>query len=192
MEHQGVSMEASGKLHSNYGRSSGVTLIELMIVVAVVAILSAIAAPGFASMRQAAARKTALDTFWHSIFLARSEAIKRNGVIALCRSVDGLTCGAASMDWSSGWIVFENRDHDEPATRDADEPILQVFKPESTIRITSNRTTFSFRPTTQGVVNGTIVFCDQSGRGEAIIISHTGRPRQSARDASNKPLQCTG
>lgn len=184
-------MEALGYVRANYGRSSGVTLIELMVVVAIMAILSAIAAPGFASMQHAAARRTAIDNFWHAIFHARSEAIKRNEVIAICRSADGLTC-SDNVDWSDGWIVFENLDHDEPATRDGSEPVLQIFKSQTGVRITSNRQTFSFRPTTQGAVNGTIVFCDLSGRGEAIIISHTGRPRQSTRDASDKPLQCAG
>lgn len=168
----------------------GFTLIEALIAVAITAILTAVAVPSFATIEQNAARRTALNNFWHSIFLARSESIKRNAVIALCKSADGASCDNTISDWSNGWIVFDNLDHDEPAQRDAGEPVIERFSAMSAVRISSNRQTFSFRPVTQGAVNGTIVFCDTAGHGSAIIISHTGRPRQSSRDASNKPLQC--
>jgi len=172
--------------------SKGYTLIEAMIAVAIVAILSAIAVPSFAAIQENAAKRAALNNFWHAIFLARSEAVKRNSVVSICKSSSGQTCDSAAAEWSGGWIVFENRDHNEPATREADEPVLQVYAGWPTGHITSNRKAFSFRPTTQGAVNGTIVFCGANGHdARAIIISHTGRPRQSSRDADNKPLQCT-
>lgn len=171
----------------------GVTLIELMVSIAILAILASIAAPSFAQLRQNTVRRTAMDDFWHAIFLARSEAIKRNSVTSLCKSADGLHCNNAPGNWADGWLVFENLDHDDPAQRDDGEPTLQRYTPHTGMSITSNRQTFSFRPATQGSVNGTVVFCDARGASEAraIIISHTGRPRQSTRDASNRLLNCS-
>lgn len=170
----------------------GLTLIELMVTLAVLAILLGVAIPSFAEIQQNSARRAAMDDFWHAIFLARSEAIKRNSVVALCKSVDGISCANTATDWAAGWLVFDNLDHDEPAERDASEPVLRVYTAHHNGPITSNRKTFSFRPDTQGSVNGTIVFCDARGpnAARAIIISHTGRPRQSQRDASNRPLSC--
>jgi len=182
-------------LHINrphYRLQEGVTLIELVVSLSIVAILLTIAAPSFAEIQQNTRRRSAVNDYWHAIFLARNEAIKRNSVVSLCKSSTGITCDNASGSWSNGWIVFENLDRDEPAQRDTNEPILRLYDSSDNISIRSNRTTFTFRPITQGAVNGTIVFCDQRGSqsARAIIISHTGRPRQSNVDASNRPLSC--
>jgi type IV fimbrial biogenesis protein FimT len=170
----------------------GFTLIELMITISISAILLSMTVPSFAEMRQNSIRRSALNDYWHAIFLARNEAIKRNSVVVLCKSNDGQTCQPAAANWSSGWLVFDNLDHDEPAQRDDGEPILKTYTTNPRISIKSNRVNFSFRPITQGAVNGTIVFCDKRGPAEAraIIISHTGRPRLSNRDASNRILSC--
>lgn len=91
-------------------------------------------------------------------------------------------------------MVFVNRDSDEPPARDRGEKRLFFYPGWTNGRITSNRVAYSFRPYRQTVVNGTILFCDSRGpeHARAIIISHTGRPRISRRDASNKALRCTG
>lgn len=172
-------------------RSSGVTLIELMISLGVVGILATIAAPGFADLIADSTRTTAVNDLFHALFLARSESIKRGTVVSVCKSTDGLTC-AGQAQWTTGWMVFANDDADEPPVRDRDETVLAVYQGWSRGRITSNRVAYSFRPYNQGVVNGTIVFCDTRGseHARAIIVSHTGRPRIARRDSSNRPLRC--
>jgi type IV fimbrial biogenesis protein FimT len=173
-------------------RTQGMTLIETLATVSVVAILGALVAPSFGNLTLNSERTATVNSFFHALFLARSEAIKRGEVVTVCKSADGSTCLTAGA-WTSGWIVFVNKDHDEVPFRDAGEPILQVYSGWTRGQIISNRPAYSFRPYVQGVVNGTIVFCDSRGSAEAraIIISHTGRPRISQRDASNRPLQCT-
>jgi type IV fimbrial biogenesis protein FimT len=174
-------------------RTRGVTLIELLCAISIAAILSAVAVPELGHMQRAAARRTAVNDFMHAIFLARSKAIMTNGVVSICRSADGIACGDSGSHWQEGWIVFQNTDRDQPAQRDENEPILYQHAAWPGGNITSNRVAFSFRPTSQADVNGTIVFCDAGGKSSdarAIIISHTGRPRTATRDASNKALQC--
>lgn len=172
--------------------SHGVSLLELLTAISVLAILGAIAMPGLSDLRHDAGRTVAVNDFIHAMFLARSEAIKRGSVVSLCKSSDGNACMNKSPDWNAGWMVFANEDRDDPPVRDAEEPVLWVYAGWPEGHITSNRPAYSFRPTTQGVVNGTILFCDRRGsaHARAIIISHTGRPRVSQRDASNKPLRC--
>lgn len=173
-------------------RLAAYTLIELLTAIALIAILMSVAVPGFTEMRLNAQRRSALDEFWHAVFYARSEAIKRNSVVEFCRSDDGVNCNSANPNWAEGWMVFENLDGDYPGIRDSDEPLLRYYEARRGSRITSNRETFSFRAFTQGSINGTITFCDSRGSAEAraLIISHTGRPRISRRDASNKALTC--
>ncbi|NLG77834.1 MAG: prepilin-type N-terminal cleavage/methylation domain-containing protein [Xanthomonadaceae bacterium] len=172
--------------------SDGFTLLEALVSMTVVAILAALAAPAFASFHLDAKRTATVNEFFHSVFLARSEAAKRGEVASVCRSEDGNTCASREVPWTVGWIVFVNLDRDEPAERDPNEPLLAVYGAREGVTITSNRVTYSFRPTVQGVVNGTIVFCDRRGseHARAIIISHTGRPRVARRDASGRALPC--
>jgi type IV fimbrial biogenesis protein FimT len=171
--------------------AGGVTLIELLAAISVMAILGTLAAPSFRNFTLNSERTTAVNSFFHALFLARSEAIKRGKVVTVCKSADGATC-LEHGEWTSGWIVFVNADRNETPVRDESEPVLQVYRGWPRGHIWSNRPAYSFRPYVQGVVNGTIVFCDSRGSAEAraIIISHTGRPRVSRRDASNRPLRC--
>jgi type IV fimbrial biogenesis protein FimT len=171
-----------------------VTLIEFLTALSVVAILSAIAAPSFANLLGDASRSTAVNGFFHALFLARSEAIKRNQVVSVCKSHDGSRCLHRGVDWTGGWLVFVNADRDDPPQRDVNETILAVYEGWTRGSITSNRLAYSFRPQAQAVVNGTILFCDARGaqHARAIIVSHTGRPRVSSRDGSGRALACPG
>ncbi|HET7201961.1 MAG TPA: GspH/FimT family pseudopilin [Steroidobacteraceae bacterium] len=169
----------------------GVTLVELLACLAVIAVLAAWGAPAFATLTRDAARTREVNQFIQAVYLARSEAIKRNGVVSLCPTNDGATCTAAS-GWQIGWLVFVNDDRDSPAARDGDEQLLRVYEPWDSGHILSNRTTLSFRPFGQMGVTATVTFCDDRGSSaaRAVIISQTGRPRVSSRNASGGALTC--
>jgi type IV fimbrial biogenesis protein FimT len=156
------------------------------------AIVSTLAMPGMNDLVKNSERTSAVNTFIHALFFARSEAMTRGGVVSLCKSMNGSSCMNRHPDWNAGWMVFANTDRDDPPVRDADEEVLAVYPGWQGGHITSNRQAYSFRPYLQGVVNGTILFCDPRGGSEAraIVISHTGRPRVSQRASGNKPLRC--
>ena len=172
-------------------RRRGHTLIELLIGLAVVATTLAWGVPSFGNFLRNAARTREVNQFIQAVYVARSEAIKRNGVVSLCPSRDGTTC-SPSAQWTTGWLIFVNLDRDSPAARDADEPLLHVYEPWDAGHITSNRSTLSFRPFGQMGVTATVTFCDDRGSraARAVIISQTGRPRTSSRSASGKALTC--
>ncbi len=170
----------------------GYTLIELMFGVAILAGLLAWSVPTFGDLRRNAARTTEVNEFVQAVYLARSEAIKRNGVVSLCPSRDSQACDAAGAPWHAGWIVFVNTDRDTPAVRDGSEPLLRTHAPWVTGRIFANRATLSFRPYGQAGVTATLTFCDDRGAraARAVIISQTGRPRVTGRNASGGALSC--
>jgi type IV fimbrial biogenesis protein FimT len=173
-------------------KSAGTTLMELLTSLAIVAVLATLATPGLRTLQLDGRRTAVVNGFLHSLFLARSEAIKRGQIVTVCRSSDGRDCDYSAADWSVGWIVFVNLDRDDPPQRDHSEELIFRSTGSPGGSITSNRRDYSFRPVTQAVVNGTIVFCDVRGstHARAIIVSHTGRPRVARRGADGKPLRC--
>jgi type IV fimbrial biogenesis protein FimT len=173
-------------------RHRGFTLPEMVFTLAMAVGLVGWGVPAFRDAQRNASRTRELNQLVQAVHLARSEAIKRNGVVSLCPSLDGDRCAPAGTAWSRGWIVFVNSDRDSPADRDDAEVLLRVYSPWAHGAVNANRTTLSFRPFGQMGVTATFTFCDDRGAraARAVIISQTGRPRVSDRSASNTPLAC--
>jgi type IV fimbrial biogenesis protein FimT len=191
-QRQGQAMDGRQRHHHAASGSAGFTLVELVVSVGVLAVMAGWGLPAFGELTRDTARTREVNRFVQAIHLARSEAIKRDGVVSLCPSADGAICQPGPQ-WQSGWIVFVNLDRDSPASRDTGEPVVHFYQQWDAGRILSNRDTLSFRPFGQMGVTATVTFCDDRGSAaaRAVIISQTGRPRTSSRSASNGPLDCT-
>ncbi len=79
-------------------RSSGFTMVELMIGVAILGIMAGFAAPAFRDMLVNERVKSASFEMIAALTLARSEAVKRNVAVTL-------TPTSAGTDWAGGWTV---------------------------------------------------------------------------------------
>lgn len=86
------------------GKMRGFTLIELMVTIAILAILLGIAVPSFNDATLGSKLGSYANNLVASINLARSEAIKRNTLMTLCVSTNGTSC-ATTGGWEQGWIV---------------------------------------------------------------------------------------
>ncbi|MGY6587091.1 MAG: GspH/FimT family pseudopilin [Wenzhouxiangella sp.] len=106
----------------NSKRQSGLTLIEILIAITVIAILLSIAVPNFRTAIQNNRVATQGNELVTAFQLARSEALKRRAPVIVCASANGTSCGGA---WNAGWIVAE--DSGQPGTTNfvpvADGPI---------------------------------------------------------------------
>src|SRR5215207_5704677 len=90
----------------NHGSlNRGLTLVELMIAMTVIGILLAFAVPSFRDAALNSSLRAISSNLYASIQLARSEAIKRNVPVTLCRAnTTGTACDVDS-DRAAGWIV---------------------------------------------------------------------------------------
>ena len=98
---------------------TGFTLVELMVVLAVLAVALTMAAPGFTRFMRNAELTATASTFVASLNAARSEAMKRN-LPALVVPLD-----AARRDWSQGFVVFVDVDLDGIYSESTDITVLR-------------------------------------------------------------------
>jgi type IV fimbrial biogenesis protein FimT len=96
--------EGSSRQRGGQG-SGGFTIIELMVALAVLAILVTLAVPNFNDATLSARLNGFANSLVAGAQVARSEAIKRNADITLCKSANGTTC-AGSGGWQQGWIIL--------------------------------------------------------------------------------------
>ena len=169
----------------------GYSLYELIITTTVVSIVVTLGVPSFGKMVADHRLKAEVDALFHAVHLARKESVLRRRAVTLCPSSDGLNC-RPGRDWSVGWMMFINLDRDLPATRDQDEPVLQIHAVSRHNQVTANRESFSFRTTELRATNGTLIFCDKARRAgsRALVVSYTGRPRVTRNDRRGKPYEC--
>ncbi|MEE9320314.1 MAG: GspH/FimT family pseudopilin [Granulosicoccus sp.] len=192
----------------------GFTLIELMVALAVAAILLGIGVPSFTEALRNSRLSSQYNELVQSLYLARSEAIKGSADVVVCARADDDSCDE-NGDWSNGWLVYADiapLDVVGSAQIDAGDIVLRVSPPlsgENTIiaQGSSDRTlggmpasSAYIRYTSSGEsnwANGTFQLCDGidgAERASAVNVVWTGdirRGRPTA-DSGDTPLHVFG
>lgn len=158
----------------------GFTLIELIVTVAVLAILLSIAIPNYQTFVLNSRMASQTNDLVTALNLARSEAVKRAADVTVCASSNGTSCTGG---WAQGWIV---RDAAGTPIR-----VQQALSGNSTLSggtdvasalifNASGRTTI---PVTATASTTTLTLCPPtpaSVQGRAIQVERTGRVRSSS------------
>lgn len=167
---------------------TGFTLVELMLTLAIAAIIVTQAVPSFSGMIKNNRLVTQTNDLVADINLARSEAVTRGVRVILCRSADsraaGATCGGTNNTWSTGWLMYAD-DDGSGDFETANDTLIRISQPaqaDLTIMANANGDT-DLQYNSDGTANetGTAIFaiCDARGvsNGRQINVNNVGRPR---------------
>jgi type IV fimbrial biogenesis protein FimT len=171
---------------------SAFTLIELMITIAVAAVVLTLGVPGFGRVIERNQLSAHINEMVSTLHFARSEAIRRNKAITVCHSNDGSTCGG--VGYGDGWLIFFD-DNNDGDYSDTGEELLRVNEglPSNYTMRTNNLNTFNY--SAKGAAPaGQIVLCKDNltTKARAIFIAIGGRTRLAALDANGIPEESLG
>ncbi len=163
--------------------SKGFTLLELIIIIAIIGITMAIAAPGLRNMIANNQVASNAGDFVSALQFAKAEAVARVNPVIICKKNTASTGCIAGGDWSGGWIVFSDDNGNDAI--DAPGEVVLLVHDALDGRITFGSTAevgdfISFRPsgTSNVTSTGILIMCtdnnfDFSARG--VLVTITGR-----------------
>ncbi len=159
-------------------RQRGVTLIEQIMVLAIIAVLIGIATPPLRQLLSRNTLRAAQTDFIAVLRHARETAVMSGKRTLLCPTRDGSRC-SDTTSWESGWLLGRDGDGDDQP----DGSPLRVgrgYEGKLLIRSSSGRHVVRFRP--DGSASGsniTLLFCQPSRAADAlaVAVSNAGRVR---------------
>ncbi|MGZ8191416.1 MAG: GspH/FimT family pseudopilin [Methylococcaceae bacterium] len=158
----------------------GFTLVELLVVVAIMAITLAFGVPSFQAVIASSRLTNAANSMVTALQLARSEAIKTNRLV----TVSNVNNNSA---WGDGWIVFMDKNQDNLQDIDddpeIDEPTIGSFDAINTSFTVKPDPNFTnrviYRPDGRSNTFGSFTFCSPAETADFrnVVIASTGRVR---------------
>lgn len=164
-------------------RQRATTLPELLVTLALLALLSTYAIPSFAKWISTNKQQVLREKLLNSLQMARTQAVLKNRTMELCGSADALDCDG---NWHKGWILRVAASKEILAV----EQLSQVDLP---LRWKGARDQIHFRDNGQTPLsNGRFTLCDDDGKLVwQLIISRQGRVRPAtSKENLNEVHRC--
>jgi prepilin-type N-terminal cleavage/methylation domain-containing protein len=151
-------------------KTRGFSIFELLMVLAVIAVVSAIVAPNVIKWRNNAKMRDAVDNLMADLEMAKISAVKENNFVAVLFNPTGYR---VFVDKTNFWV----RDTDERLLRDRKLPGGITFDfGNPNWGFSNNRTRFNSRGRAD-TNNGTAVIVNSDGQQRDVIVSSLGRIR---------------
>jgi type IV fimbrial biogenesis protein FimT len=163
------------------GRHHGFTLLELIISLSVFMVLVTVAIPSFSNLISRNQQDILLKKLFVHHQLARSEAIKSNQQMLLCKSDNGIACTAESQ-WHEGWIIFTDRNNNKQLD-DSEQLVHRQQALSESVQLVyrgfGSRNYTRYFPGGMSSNNGSFTVCSKQGNipDKKLVISRTGRIR---------------
>jgi type IV fimbrial biogenesis protein FimT len=175
-------VRARGEIMGVRSRMAGLSMVELMVTILVLAILMAVAVPSFRAVMNRGNVASAVNALNADIQLARGQASNQHRFVSICRSTTGTQCdvGGSTHDYDVGWLVYS---YDVSSTG-ADQAYKAGSSNMTILRYTAQRRGVSIRATDANVFtfNQTGQFVASAGR---TGLNFVACPRPTVDDASD-------
>ncbi len=149
-------------------KTGGFSILELLIVIAVIAVVSAIVTPNIISWRSSARFRGAVDNLRGDLQMAKVKAVKENDIVTIFFSPTGYT---VILDRVNLW----NHDPGEPVLRSRQLPAGVYIDMENTnFGSVGDKTRFNSRGNS---VAGSAVLHNASGAQKRIVVTSVGQIR---------------
>ena len=151
-------------------RLAGFTLLELMITLAVLAILTAIAVPSFQTLLERNRLTSATNDLLGALMMARSNAVTRRVITRVCPSTNASTCATGTVNWATGWIVTE-----DPTNQAGRIRVAPALHPSLTVTTTLQAVAFDPAGNASDLANGASIELANTSGQRCIRIRSSGQ-----------------
>ncbi len=167
---------------------SAFTLIELMLAIAVGAVLLVLGVPSFKNIMERNGLAVQVNDFISTLNYARSEAVKRKQDIVICRSdttVTPLNCNTSGgAGYEEGWMIYIDFDRDGDFDNGSDETLWTHAALKQGMELsgdgsTGNRIRYDAKGRSKN--DGSFIVCKDNDPTKArVLVVNNGRVRLTA------------